>query len=44
MQVTISVSLMPKKELTKEFFAQSCDKGFSIKSEIVNRKKVKKDL
>jgi hypothetical protein len=33
---------MLKRELTKEFFAQSCNKGFGIKSEIVNRKKVKK--
>jgi hypothetical protein len=43
-QVTVSVSLIPKKELTKKFFARSRDKGSDIKSEIVNEKKVKKDL
>jgi hypothetical protein len=44
MQVTILVSLIPKKELIKEFFAQSYSKGFNIKLKIVNRKKVKKDF
>lgn len=44
MQVTVSVSSMPKKESTEEFFARSRGKGSGIKSEIVNGKKVKKDL
>jgi hypothetical protein len=35
---------MPKKESTEELFAQSLGKGSGIKSEIVNGKKVKKDL
>jgi len=35
---------MLKKELTEEFFIRSRDKGFNIKSEIINGKKVKKDL
>jgi hypothetical protein len=43
-QVTVLVSSMPKKELTEEFFARSRGKGSSVKSEIVNGKKVKKDL
>jgi hypothetical protein len=30
MQVTISISLMPKKELTEEFFARSRDKGEDV--------------
>jgi hypothetical protein len=43
-QVTVSVFSMPKKESTEEFFARSRGKGSGIKSEIVNGKKVKKDL
>jgi hypothetical protein len=35
---------MPKKESPEEFFARSRDKGSGIKSEIVNGKRVKKDL
>jgi hypothetical protein len=35
---------MPKKESTEEFFTRSRGKGSDIKSEIVNGKKVKKDL
>ena len=44
MQITFLVSLMPKKESPEEFFARSRGKGSIIKSEIVNREKVKKDL
>jgi hypothetical protein len=43
-QVTVLVFLMPKKESTEEFFVRSYSKGSSIKLEIINRKKVKKDL
>jgi hypothetical protein len=32
MQVTISISLMPKKESTEEFFARSRDKGEDVNS------------
>jgi hypothetical protein len=35
---------MPKNESPEEFFAQSRGKDSGIKSEIVNGKKVKKDL
>jgi hypothetical protein len=35
---------MLKKESIEEFFARSRGKGSGIKSEIVNGKKVKKDL
>jgi hypothetical protein len=35
---------MPKKELMEEFFVQSRGKGSGMKSEIVNGKKVKKEL
>jgi hypothetical protein len=35
---------MLKKKLLEEFFARSRGKGCIIKSEIVNRKQVEKDL
>jgi hypothetical protein len=44
MQVAVLVFLMPKKESTEEFFVRSYGKGSSIKLEIINGKKVKKDL
>jgi hypothetical protein len=44
MQVTVLVSLMPKKESIEEFFARSYGKSSSIKSEIINGKKMKKDF